>query len=107
MKKIFKHRIHAHGHTVLVLPAGTDILSVGLQDTGPQMGTSETQGIFVWVAQEAEKPTPLLALDKEYDFQTVWTGEERPDDGKHFLATVQFRSGIVTHVFFAERFQGE
>lgn len=86
MSKIFKYQLDdAVESQFIVMPAGSTVLTVQVQDGGP----------FLWV-----KVDPVVSLVKRR-FLIFGTGYEIVDpDQLHYVGTYQMRGGLlVWHVF--------
>jgi hypothetical protein len=86
--RVFKYHIGPTGESLIPMPKGAVVRSVGVQG----------DNIVVWASVDTDQPLEARR------FVVVWTGEEDPPSGT-FLGTVSNpHTGIVSHVF--EPFQG-
>lgn len=84
-KRVYKYKLGAVGITALVMPYGTQVLSVHSQDNE----------VMLWALLDDAGFAP-----EKRCFYAATTGQEMPDDGRKFIGTVLLEGGaFVTHIF--------
>lgn len=89
MRQVWKYRLELVGHQVLHMPAGAELLHLGIQ---PASTVADDSSIVLW----ADVDPAVGVVPRE--FYVRGTGHGIPDDVQQYVGTVQ-QGSFVWHVF--------